>query len=42
VSLAAAALASVGAVLLIGPRREHADTALFERLARPGASARKA
>ncbi|HEU0182555.1 hypothetical protein ACWEOH_18515 [Agromyces sp. NPDC004153] len=42
VSLAVAALASVGAVLLIGPRREHADTALFERLARPGASARKA
>lgn len=42
VSLAAAGLASVGTVFLIGPRREHGDTALFERLARPGASARKA
>ena len=42
VSLAAAALASVGTVLLIGPRRDQADTALFERLARPGASARRA
>jgi len=42
VSLAAAALASVGTALVIGPRREHADAALFERLARPGASARRA
>lgn len=46
VSLAAAAVASVVAVLLIGPRREHADEALFERLARPrgggGEAARRA
>ncbi|MEV1130320.1 hypothetical protein [Agromyces sp. NPDC049794] len=41
-SLAAAAVASVVAVLLIGPRRERGDEALFERLARPGASARRA
>jgi hypothetical protein len=42
VSLGAAGLASAGVALLIGPRREHADAALFERLARPGASARRA
>jgi hypothetical protein len=42
VSLGAAALASVASVLVIGPRREHDDAALFERLARPGANARRA
>lgn len=42
VSLVAAAAASAGTALLIGPRREHADAALFERLARPGATARRA
>ena len=42
VSLAAAAVASVAAVLSIGPRRERADEALFERLARPGAAAGRA
>lgn len=42
VSLVAAGLASAGSALLIGPRREQADAALFERLARPGATARRA
>lgn len=42
VSLAAAALASVATALVIGPRRERGDAALFERLARPGTTARKA
>ena len=42
VSLAAAALASAASVLVIGPRREHDDAALFERLASPGANARRA
>ncbi|WP_136707924.1 hypothetical protein [Agromyces sp. H66] len=41
-SLVAAGLAAVAAVLVIGPRRERGDAALFERLARPGAAARKA
>ncbi|WP_216841834.1 hypothetical protein [Acidovorax sp. SLBN-42] len=42
VSLVAAGVASAAFVLLIAPRREHADAALFERLARPGATARRA
>lgn len=41
-SLVAAGLASAGAALVIGPRRERADAELFERLARPGASRRTA
>ena len=42
VSLVAAGLASAASVLVIGPRREHGDAELFERLARPGAGARRA
>lgn len=42
VSLVVAGVAAAASALLIGPRREHADAALFERLARPGASARNA
>jgi len=42
VSLAASGVAAVASALFIGPRREHSDAALFERLARPGASARNA
>ena len=38
VSLAASALASAAAAYLIGPGRQKADAALFERLSRPGAS----
>jgi hypothetical protein len=41
-SLVAAGAASAASALLIGPRREHADSALFERLARPGANGRSA
>ena len=41
-SLVAAGLAAAASALLIGPRREHADTALFERLARPGVNGRRA
>jgi len=42
VSFVAAGLASVASVLVIGPRREHGDAELFERLARPGAGVRRA
>jgi hypothetical protein len=42
VSLVAAGLASAASVLVIGPRRERGDAELFERLARPGAGARRA
>jgi hypothetical protein len=35
VSLVVAALASAATALVIGPRRERADAALFERLASP-------
>lgn len=42
VSLAAAGIAAAASAVFIGPRRERADAALFERLARPGASARNA
>lgn len=42
VSLVAAGLAPVASALLIGPRREHGDAVLFERLARPGANGRAA
>ena len=42
VSLVSAGLASAASVLVIGPRREHGDAELFERLARPGAGARRA
>jgi hypothetical protein len=42
VSLVAAGIASAASALLIGPRREHGDAALFERLARPGANGRSA
>jgi hypothetical protein len=41
-TLVVAGRASVAAVWLIGPRRERHDAELFERLARPGASARDA
>ena len=41
-SLVAAGAVSAASALLIGPRREHADSALFERLARPGANGRSA
>jgi hypothetical protein len=37
-----AGVASAASAFLIGPRRERHDAALFERLARPGASARDA
>lgn len=40
VSLAASGVVSALAALLIGPSREHHDAELFERLARPGASAK--
>ena len=36
VSLVAAGLVAAASAFLIGPRREQADAALFERLARPG------
>jgi hypothetical protein len=36
VSLVAAGLVAGATAFLIGPRRDRADTALFERLARPG------
>ena len=36
VSLVAAGLAAAAVAFVIGPRRERADTARFERLARPG------
>ncbi|MRG60758.1 hypothetical protein GE115_12895 [Agromyces sp. CFH 90414] len=39
VSLVLAGAASVATALLIAPRRERADAALFERLSRPGATA---
>ncbi|MFD4420844.1 hypothetical protein ACFWN7_04970 [Agromyces sp. NPDC058484] len=42
VSLAASGVAAAASALLIGPRRERGDAVLFERLARPGASARNA
>jgi len=42
VSLAISGAAAAASVILIGPRREHRDAVLFERLARPGASARDA
>ncbi|WP_448005246.1 hypothetical protein [Agromyces bauzanensis] len=42
VSLVAAGLASAATALVIGPRRERADAALFERLARPGTAPRRA
>jgi hypothetical protein len=42
VSLAVAGVASAASAFLIGPRRERHDAVLFERLARPGASARDA
>lgn len=42
VSLVVAGVAAMASALLIGPRRERADAALFERLARPGAAARNA
>jgi hypothetical protein len=42
VSLAASAVAAAASAFLIGPRREHHDAVLFERLARPGATARDA
>ena len=42
VSLAAAGIAAAASAVLIGPRRERDDAVLFERLARPGASARNA
>ncbi len=42
VSLVAAGLAAAASAWLIGPRRERADAALFERLARPGANGRSA
>ena len=42
VSLVVAGVAAAASALLIGHRRERADAALFERLARPGASARNA
>ncbi|MGI9823867.1 hypothetical protein [Agromyces sp. Marseille-Q5079] len=38
VSFVVAGLAAAATAYLIGPRRERADAALFERLARPGAS----
>ena len=38
VSLVVAGLAAAATSYLIGPRRERADAALFERLARPGAT----
>ncbi|GAA1502697.1 hypothetical protein BJ978_003051 [Agromyces terreus] len=38
VSLVVAGLAAAATAYLIGPRRERADVALFERLVRPGAS----
>jgi hypothetical protein len=41
-SLVLAGVVSAASPLLIGPRRERADATLFERLARPGASARNA
>lgn len=37
VSLVAAGLASAASAVVVGPRRERHDAALFERLARPGA-----
>lgn len=40
VALVVAGLVSVASVLLIGPRRERDDAALFERLSRPAAAAR--
>ena len=42
VSLVVAGLASAASALFIGPRRERSDAELFERLARPGAGARRA
>jgi hypothetical protein len=38
VSLVASGLVAAASAYLIGPRRERADAALFERLARPGVS----
>ncbi|WP_243695153.1 hypothetical protein [Agromyces protaetiae] len=38
-SLAAAGVVAAASALLIGPRREHADHVLFERLSRPGTAA---
>lgn len=40
VSLVLAGVAAVASALLIGPRRERSDTALFERLSRPATAAR--
>lgn len=37
VSLVAAGIASAASAYVIGPDRERADAALFERLSRPGA-----
>ena len=37
VSLVAAGIASAASAYVIGPGRERADAALFERLSRPGA-----
>lgn len=42
VSLVVSGLAAVASAFLIGQRRERDDAALFERLARPGASTRNA
>ncbi|WP_394552549.1 hypothetical protein ACDF64_17115 [Agromyces sp. MMS24-JH15] len=42
VALAAAGVVSALVALLIGPSRERADAELFERLSRPGRSARRA
>ncbi|WP_205649330.1 hypothetical protein [Agromyces sp. LHK192] len=39
VSLVVAGLAAGASALLIAPRREHADAALFERLSKPATAA---
>ncbi|AWB94970.1 hypothetical protein DCE93_04260 [Agromyces badenianii] len=38
VSLVASALVPAAVLILVSPRRERADAALFERLSRPGAA----
>ena len=42
VSFVVAGLAAAASAWFIGPRRERSDAALFERLARPGATDRSA
>lgn len=42
VSLAASGAASAATAWFVGRAREHADAELFERLARPGTTARRA